>query len=435
MMAFGRGIAQRGWAGHRLVTASKVGTHRFAGGGAASSDSAYGRLMGKAPLTTSGLSALALWGAGDLMAQALEQYYLQPAKLKELESQEKASFSLESSRLAGCMTHGFFLGGVGGYLWYGWMDKFVTGTVKAIPGSNKFIAAKLLMEICVWHPVGLLGYWGIVGKFEGHSNAQIGAELRESFLPTLAGDASLWTPIDILNFRYVPVHLQALVINAGGLVEAVALSYIHGLGGADEGESAKISEASSVASKRRVKFFDQLLATVDDLESVLVNAKAQFSAIDSNVDGYLSLSELRKFEDSKQLLPGITNAAVSSKVLEIMIRKAQLNQSTDTSKHQRDEGRISEPEYLHLLQELHGSGYRHSGTMHAIIKMFDQNGDDKIDKREISALHFMLTNDVIAEDELNTIFKELDTNGDGFISAADLQSAILKVKHMEKKKT
>jgi protein Mpv17 len=191
--------------------------------------------MGKAPLTTSGLSALALWGAGDLMAQALEQYYLQPAKPKELESQEKASFSLESSRLAGCMTHGFFLGGVGGYLWYGWMDKFVTGTIKAVPGSNKFIAAKLLMEICVWHPVGLLGYWGIVGKFEGHSIAQIGAELRESFLPTLAGDASLWTPIDILNFRYVPVHLQALVFNAGSLVEAVALSYIHGLGGEGDG--------------------------------------------------------------------------------------------------------------------------------------------------------------------------------------------------------
>ena len=358
------------------------------------------------------------------MAQSLD-HYLHPAKPQEI----------ELSRLAGCMTHGFFIGGVGGYLWYGWMDKFVTKTVRVIPGTKKFIAAKILMEICVWHPVVLLGYWGIVGKFEGHSNAQIGAELRESFLLTLAGDASLWTPIDILNFRYVPVHLQALVINAGGLVEAVALSYIHGLGGADEGESAKISEASSVASKRRVKFFDQLLATVDDLESVLVNAKAQFAAIDSNVDGYLSLSELRKFEDSKQLLPGITNAAVSSKVLEIMIRKTQLNQSTATSKPQRDEGRISEPEYLHLLQELHGSGYRHSGTMHAIIKMFDQNGDDKIDKREISALHFMLTNDVIAEDELNTIFNELDTNCDGFISAADLQSAILKMKHMEKKKT
>ena len=136
------------------------------------------------------------------MAQSLD-HYLHPAKPQEL----------ELSRVAGCMTHGFFISGVGGYLWYGWMDKFVTKTVRVIPGTKKFIAAKILMEICVWHPVVLLGYWGIVGKFEGHSNAQIGAELRESFLPTLAGDASLWTPIDILNFRYVPVHLQACLLD------------------------------------------------------------------------------------------------------------------------------------------------------------------------------------------------------------------------------
>jgi len=213
-------MAFRRRAGHQLVTVSKVGTRRFS----ASSKSAYGSLMAMAPLTTSGLSALVLWGAGDLLAQRFD-HYLHPAKPKEL----------ELSRLAGCMTHGFFIGGVGGYLWYGWLDKFVTKTVRAIPGTKKFIAAKILMEICVWHPVVLLGYWGIVGKFEGHSNAQIGAELRESFLPTLAGDASLWTPIDILNFRYVPVHLQALVFNAGSLVEAVALSYIHGLGGEGDG--------------------------------------------------------------------------------------------------------------------------------------------------------------------------------------------------------
>jgi protein Mpv17 len=217
MMAFRRR------AGHQLVSVSKVGTRRFCGD-TASSKSAYGSLMAMAPLTTSGLSALVLWGAGDLLAQSID-HYLHPAKPKEL----------ELSRLAGCMTHGFFIGGVGGYLWYGWMDKFVTKTVRVIPGTKKFIAAKILMEICVWHPVVLLGYWGIVGKFEGHSNAQIGAELRESFLPMLAGDASLWTPIDILNFRYVPVHLQALVFNAGSLVEAVALSYIHGLGGEGDG--------------------------------------------------------------------------------------------------------------------------------------------------------------------------------------------------------
>ena len=38
-----------------------------------------------------------------------------------------------------------------------------------------------------------------------------------------------------MNFRYVPVHLQTLVFDAGSLVEAVALSYFHGLGGEGDG--------------------------------------------------------------------------------------------------------------------------------------------------------------------------------------------------------
>lgn len=388
-------------------------------GGGPPSDSTYGRLMAKAPITMSGLSALTLWGAGDVLAQILEYYT----------TKSKTAAEVQWNRLCGCMTHGFFIGGVGGYIWYEGLERFVTNTMRAIPGSNRAVVLKLLLEILIWHPTCLLGYWSIVGKFEGHSTAQICAELKESFLPTLAGDVSMWTPVDILNFRFVPVHMQALVVNVGSLVEAVVLSYVHGLGNTDH----KISEATAVAASKRPKFLDGLFSNADAVENVVADAKAQFSILDADHNGYLTITELESFKKSKALLPGTKNSAVSDKVLELTTRKARWNQicaaKSTTSAHSGIsspviEGNISESEYLRLLQTLHEGGYRRSSTVDAIFTMFDVNKDEKIDRFELAGLVFVYTGAVPSTEEVDGIFAQLDINGDGTISPAEFKHAL-----------
>ena len=112
------------------------------------------------------------------------------------------------------------------YLWYKFLDKFVSR--RFIEGTIRFVGAKLGMEIVIWHPISLFFYCTIAGFAEGHSWKHVKLELQESFLVMWAVDAAIWSPIDILNFRYVPPHLQALLISTVSLLEAVVLSSVHG---------------------------------------------------------------------------------------------------------------------------------------------------------------------------------------------------------------
>jgi hypothetical protein len=112
------------------------------------------------------------------------------------------------------------------YLWYKFLDKFVSR--RFIEGTMRFVGAKLGMEIVIWHPISLFFYCTIAGFAEGHSWQHVKLELQESFLVMWAVDAAIWSPIDILNFRYVPPHLQALLVSTVSLLEAVVLSSVHG---------------------------------------------------------------------------------------------------------------------------------------------------------------------------------------------------------------
>eukprot|EP00667_Euglena_gracilis_P016987 EG_transcript_17837 len=51
------------------------------------------------------------------------------------------------------------------------------------------------------------------------------AKFREDFLSTWLASAVLWVPIDLLLFRYVPVHDQAFVVKSLDLVALVGFSY------------------------------------------------------------------------------------------------------------------------------------------------------------------------------------------------------------------
>ena len=197
------------------------------GGGAAGGDGLYGRLMTKHPLLTSAGTAMALWSGGDLIAQGLE-----------MREDPKATF--QSNRFAGVATHGALMGGVASYYWYNALERFASTTLRLTAGSMRFVVAKISLEILIWHQLSLAVYWFIVGIAEGHSFSKIVKELKSDYLPTIIADVGMWTPIDILNFKFVPVPMQVLFINMGSLIEAVALSYIHKHGfGGKESEHSK----------------------------------------------------------------------------------------------------------------------------------------------------------------------------------------------------
>jgi protein Mpv17 len=133
---------------------------------------------------------------------------------------------IDMRRLIGTTAEGTFVCGGLGYFWYRWLDAAVK-RIGCKPGTLRFVAAKLGMEVAIWHPFSLAAFWVILGVWNGNPPRQIKEELQKEFLPTLASEVTLWTTLDILNFWKVPVRFQVLVANLGGLLEAVGLSYVH----------------------------------------------------------------------------------------------------------------------------------------------------------------------------------------------------------------
>lgn len=254
-------------------------------------------MMSKYPVLTSIATAMALWGGGDLISQGLE--------IMEDPTKNKFQFN----RFAGVLTHGTVMGGVGNYYWYNFLDSLVRNRLQLAAGA-RFVAAKIGLEIAIWHPTGLFAYWVIVGLWEGNTWPKIQRELKKDFFPTLTGDVCLWTPMDILNFTKVPVSMQTLFINVGSLFEAVALSYIHKhgfgkdehghhAGGHDGADSDKIQETKSHVAKmysRHLPIIDRMLHMERSLspEQLSANIKLQFSQLDADKNGYLTLKELKR---------------------------------------------------------------------------------------------------------------------------------------------
>ena len=164
------------------------------GAGGQSLQSKFLRLNGRYPVKTAIGAGAVIYCTGDIIAQAIER-----------RSKPKP---FDWGRLAGTTLEESLIGGGVGCLWYRSLDKIVSCRFGFVPGTAKFVLAKLGLEFLVWQPLSLVAFWTVVGLAEGHSGPQILKELRTDFFPTLFGECCLWMPIDLLNFSRVPVSYQ-----------------------------------------------------------------------------------------------------------------------------------------------------------------------------------------------------------------------------------
>ena len=368
-------------------------SHRKMAGGAGGQggDDLYSRCMRSSPILTSAVTAGFLWGSGDLIAQFIVE--------------EATVDTVKRDRFVGTVVDGAAVGGVMSYYWYTGLERFVNW-FKLIPGSTKFVAAKCALEIAVWHPFTLYLYWNIVGTFEGHSQVQIKKELKKDFFMTYLGDASLWTPLDILNFKIVPVQYQVLFVNLGSLIEAVALSYVHGTGGVFTETSDEICDPRSSVSARHWTFVENFFSK-RSVEQIGKAAEEQFDELDTLKQGFLTLEQLTR----SPFLPAIDDNAVRRKVMQLLRVKLEIDKSDKVSKSM----------YVRILKKLHEFKYRESFLADVIITIYDKNDDKKIDSSELEDILRLYigmnpTNDL----EIKSIMKKFDSDGSGKLDAGEI---------------
>jgi len=352
------------------------------------------------PFRTAAATSFLLYAAGDGTSQLLDG----------------ANTGIEWRRLAGTSVDGSLMGGVFGVFWYNNLDKFVGTTLNIRSGTFAFVGAKLAMEMLVYHPISLCAFWFTVGLSEGDSIEHIQSELRHDFFPTLRTEVAFWSPIDTLNFLFVPVHLQVIVINAACFLEAILLSYLRSHGGG-EGHGGGYHGDSLEKRSRPIAVVDVLRETDLSLEMALEAAQRDFRRLDRNGDGFLTAEELQSAFQERGTLPGIYGSAASAKAAEILMRRAM----------QHDGNKISEAELLRFVSKFTEAKYRSGLLADVVFEMLDTDHSGQLEGQELEKVMSILygngtgTNNKMT---LDAMMKQCDLNKDGKLSKAEFLSML-----------
>ena len=124
---------------------------------------------------------------------------------------------------------GLFLGPVGN-IWYKGLDHSVARCLNPKTLPFLFLLVKVILDICIFGPVHVSVYFTWMKICEGASLDEAKNKLVADFLPTFIADSAYWIPIQILNFRFVPVPLQLTIVNVACIFECAGLSFLSHVG-------------------------------------------------------------------------------------------------------------------------------------------------------------------------------------------------------------
>jgi hypothetical protein len=110
-----------------------------------------------------------------------------------------------------------------GHIWYIKLDQFC---VRYCRSNLSMITTKVCGDTFVFGPVCLWMFFVSVSIMEGTPWDRIEKKLRRDFVPTYIVDYSMWPIVQGLNFRYVPVQHQLLVVNLMCYFDDIFLSYV-----------------------------------------------------------------------------------------------------------------------------------------------------------------------------------------------------------------
>ena len=186
---------------------------------------AYSFSLERRPLLTEMTTSGVIWSLGDLASQHIECIQERNSNTKNRGS-PRMKRKFDWKRNLHHAAYASIIWGPIAHKWYHLLEEVAQSIVPNHKPAYYMVATKLALEMLCLHPSSLLAYFTIMGKMSGDSNAAIRDQLNTDFWPTLMLELSLWTPLDVVNFAFVPVRHQLLVTNCGCFVESVALSSI-----------------------------------------------------------------------------------------------------------------------------------------------------------------------------------------------------------------
>eukprot|EP00271_Cylindrocystis_brebissonii_P004187 TRINITY_DN15757_c0_g1_i1.p1 TRINITY_DN15757_c0_g1~~TRINITY_DN15757_c0_g1_i1.p1 ORF type:complete len:410 (-),score=23.71 TRINITY_DN15757_c0_g1_i1:1055-2284(-) len=165
----------------------------------------YSMWAEKYPYVTKGVTAALLNAMADLICQLFV---------------EKTG-TIDVKRLLNFASMGLFIVGPSLHIWYGLLlPRMIT-----LKGSQGTIG-RLLLDQVLFAPGSIVVFLAIVMGLEGRPLTELQPKLEQVLLPTIFAQWKLWIPVQFVNFRFVPPHLQAATVSTVGLIWTVYMSLV-----------------------------------------------------------------------------------------------------------------------------------------------------------------------------------------------------------------
>lgn len=159
---------------------------------------AYSHLLRKYPLTVQSLQTGTLMGAGDVLSQV----FVEKKSVNEYKWQHTARFfALGVFMITPALT-----------TWYGILHRKI--------GSGKGLTAikKVALDQGLFAPSFLGVFLTVLGLVQGNTFEHIREDLKKNYRDILLANWSVWPAVQIVNFNFVPLHHQVLVVQTFALL-------------------------------------------------------------------------------------------------------------------------------------------------------------------------------------------------------------------------
>ncbi|XP_076685739.1 mitochondrial inner membrane protein MPV17 [Andrena cerasifolii] len=165
----------------------------------------YRRLLTKYPLATQAVQAGTLMAVGDQIAQN----FVERKTVKELDFVRTAKFA----------SIGFFIAGPATRSWYGVLDKYLGSK------GGMVVLKKVAYDQLLFAPVFLMVLITVIGIFQRNKSQDLQIKLKEEYPEILLNNYKIWPMVQLLNFYFVPLQYQVLIVQSVAVVWNTYISY------------------------------------------------------------------------------------------------------------------------------------------------------------------------------------------------------------------
>ncbi|XP_063546243.1 protein Mpv17 [Cydia strobilella] len=165
----------------------------------------YQNALVRRPYLMQAIQSGALMGAGDLISQTL----IEKKPLKDLDYKRTCQFA----------SIGLFVGGPALRIWYGVLQKYIGKQGKAVALKKVFI------DQAIFAPTFLFMILATVGTMQGKNWDTVQTDMKANYVDVLKTNYLIWPWVQLVNFYYVPLQYQVLIVQAVALFWNTYLSW------------------------------------------------------------------------------------------------------------------------------------------------------------------------------------------------------------------